>query len=206
MTIVEATIATGIMGIVVAGAVKMSESGGSAYQTGVSVTDLEIRGSRALERIVREMSVAQAGSLVPANPNGASSIDFVKPESVALGVVTWGPTVRLVREYDALELDNGIDDDGDGLIDEGVLIRIEDPGGANEQRRVLVRGVAELLERETSNGADDNGNGLIDEEGFSISVQNGTSVTAVTFQLTLEDMGPAGLYQRSMQTTIALKN
>ncbi len=51
--------------------------------------------------------------------------------------ITWSPAVTFAFEYDDRESGNGLDDDGDGLVDEGRLVRLDtDPGGA--ARRIVV--------------------------------------------------------------------
>ena len=61
-----------------------------------------------------------------------------------------------------------MDNNGNGIVDEGLIALITDPGGAAERREVLARFVAARLEGEEENGLDDNGNGLVDERGFSL--------------------------------------
>ena len=111
--------------------------------------------------------------------------------------------MRFALELAPGELDNGIDDNGNGLIDEGVLVRIENPGLANEQRSIFARGVSEYLEGETGDGTDENGNGLVDEGGLSFSRSNGSLQIA----LSLERIGPDGeLMVRTLETSVALRN
>lgn len=199
-TLLEIMIALALFAIISGSALQMSLSGSGAYRLGISVADLEMRSGRAVERLVRELSAASADTLDPADPDGGGSLTFQMPVG--------GPqTVTFRVELAPLEIRNGVDDNGDGLIDEGLLVRIADLGLPSEQRVVLARGVADLLQGETANGVDDNGNGLDDEGGFAITLQTGTARNSITVWLTLQSVGPVGeILERTTTTTVALRN
>ena len=125
------------------------------------------------------------------------------PVGFAGGIILWGPDTQIVLEYDPNELDDGIDNDGDGLVDEGQVVWIENPGVPGERRVVLCRGVPEDLEGEIQNLLDDNGNGLIDERGFSLDVQG----QVLTMRLTLQALDPAGrLLTKTVQSSVRIRN
>ena len=111
---------------------------------------------------------------------------------------------RIVLEYSAEDPDDGLDNDGDGRIDEGVAVLIVDPGTINEQRRILTDDVAEWGAGEIpGNGVDDNGNGWVDERGLAF----GFSGERVTVLLTLERVDPKeGLILHSVERVIAFRN
>jgi hypothetical protein len=129
-------------------------------------------------------------------------VDFQRGQGVdADGDPVFGPLERLVLEYD--EANDGLDDDGDGLVDEGRLVWLENPGAAGERRVVLCNDVREYLAGETSDGDDENGNGLIDERGFALDFAG----NAVTVRLTLEARGQKGqIIVSSAQRTVAFRN
>lgn len=199
-SMIEILIALTLFAILSASALQMAITGSGAYRLGVAVANLEMRTGRAVERIVRELYTAESASLTPANPNGGDSLTFSVPAATPVPV-----TFRV--ELAPLEIRNGIDDNGNGLIDEGVLVRISDLGTANEQRMILARGVADLLQGEIANGADDNGNGLDDEGGLAFTVQTGSAKNSITIRLTLQAVGPAGeVLERTATTTVVLRN
>lgn len=196
----EIMIALVLFAILSGSALQMALSGSGAYRLGVAVADLDMRTGRAVERMVRELSAASSASLAPADPDGGDSLTFSTPAAVPVPV-----TFRV--ELAPLEIRNGVDDNGDGLIDEGLLVRISNLGAANEQRVVLARGVADLLQGEIANGADDNGNGLDDEGGLAITVQTGAAKDSITVRLTLQAVGPVGeILERTVSTTVVLRN
>lgn len=206
-TLIELVIASVITGILAGGITQVMLGGSGAFRMGVTVADLETRTARTLERMSREIAAADAGTMSPADPAGGNWIEFRTPESTAGKTIIWGPRLRYRVELAPLELNNGVDDNGNGLIDEGVLVRIEDFGGPDERRVVLARGVAEFLEGEVANGLDDNGNGLADEGGMAFSIRTGGTRDALTLRLTLQGVDASGaVLERTLETTVALRN
>jgi hypothetical protein len=96
-----------------------------------------------------------------------------------------------------------VDNDGDGRIDEGQVVWIENPGIPGERRMVWARNVADLLEGELDNDADDNGNGLVDERGLSFEAVG----DVLTIRLTCErlDEGRRPL-RKTVTTAVRLRN
>ena len=128
---------------------------------------------------------------------------FESNPTIAGGVLTFSSFGRLGFQYDAGEVDDGIDNDGDGLIDEGVFFLERDSGGANQRRIVLAKNVRELLQGEAPNAVDDNGNGLVDEPGFVASIVG----DVVTLRLTIEETTPeGGLVTRTADSSVRLRN
>ncbi len=206
-TLVELIIASFIVGLLSGGITQMLLGGSGAFRMGVTVADLETRTARTLERMSREIAAADAGAMLPADPAGGDWVEFSTPAGTAGKTIIWGPRMRYRVELAPMELNNGVDDNSDGLVDEGVLVRIEDFGGPNERRVVLARGVAEFLEGEIPNGLDDNGNGLPDEGGLAISIRTGGTRDALTLRLTLQGVDAYGaVLERTLETTVALRN
>ena len=117
-------------------------------------------------------------------------------------MVSWEQN-RLELRYEDDEVDDGIDNDGDGVVDEGVLVLIQDWMGPTEQEVVLCHGVREFLEGETPNMLDDNGNGLIDERGFSVDLDGEN----LTFRLSLERVDASGnTVIRTLESSVWLRN
>jgi prepilin-type N-terminal cleavage/methylation domain-containing protein len=177
-TLLEMTMAMTIMGVALAGAAMVSKSGSEAYRTGAATTQLEQNLHRALLRAADEISATGAALLVPDPLEGLAYDDLYFQPVIGFSGASpdLGPSNRLVAELEPSEAPDGIDNDGDGLVDERELVLVRDAGGAGEQRVVLCRGVLEYLEGETFNGADDNGNGIEDEPGFHFE-RNGNVMT-----------------------------
>jgi prepilin-type N-terminal cleavage/methylation domain-containing protein len=178
--------------------------GSGAFQQGVAANVVESQARRGLDRIAAEFLAAETASLTPAPtaPFGASSVDFDKVTGFAGGVATVVP-MRMEFQRDPGELDDGIDNDGDGVIDEGRVVLMENFGQANQVNRVLCTNVRELAEGELANVMDDNGNGLEDEGGFSLELQGET----LNIRLSLERLDPdQNSLIRTIETSVLLRN
>jgi hypothetical protein len=183
-----------------------SRSGTSLFQSGMVRSQLEIQTTRTLGKIRRQMFVSELASIagVPQAPFWDDELVFDQPDDFSSDVGMLGTkSTRIEFGYEDGELDDGIDNDSDGMIDEGVVILTRDVGGPEEQAVVLCRDVRELLEGEIQNGLDDNGNGLIDEKGLSFDI-NGQNLTV---RLTLEGRDRIGnVITRTLVTSIWLRN
>lgn len=201
-SLIETLIAVTLSAMVLGAVVTATQRGLGLFEQSNATADINARAARAANRILRE--VIGAGPLIVTPPDfwGSSTIDFSLATGwdAVNGEPTWGPVRRIAFEYDPTELDNDLDDNGNGLIDEGVVVLTEDVGGPEERRVVLVRGVSEFLQGEVLNAADDNGNDLRDEAGLSFSMEDDTLVV----RLSVERLGPAG--DRMVRTqTVSMK-
>jgi len=110
---------------------------------------VQMRVESAIDRMVRELRATGAGQVTTGSPGvffvdaqTYDNVNFRPVVGVSGGTITWGAPITFRFEYDPVagggnEGDNlGIDDDGDGLVDEGRLVRTE--GGSNT---VLASGV-----------------------------------------------------------------
>ncbi len=204
MTLIEVMISTGLLFAVIAAAASLAMRASSTYEQGAARADVDQRAHRAIQLIVREFADAGRAGLTPEPlaPLGSATLDYRRADGFN-GTVTFGPQMRIALEMENTELDNGLDDDGNGLVDERRVVRIENPGALDERRKVICHDVAEYLGGEEPNGVDDNGNGLIDERGLSFEVQG----DVLTIRLTLEAMGEGGIrLERTVQTSVRVRN
>ena len=174
------------------------------------VGDVDARAGRALHSIVRELLPSDSGTFVPdlepplVGPNpGYSAVAFRTAESYQAGAVVWSAPTRLQWQLAPGELDNGLDDDGDGVVDDGSIVLVRNAGQADERSAAIVGGVREYLEGEVPNGVDDNGNGLVDERGFCLLLEG----DVLTIRLSLQRTGPDGrAVVRTHETSITTRN
>jgi prepilin-type N-terminal cleavage/methylation domain-containing protein len=210
-TLVEMMISASLLAFVLGAATMIALSSASAFSMGHGNMTLEAKVRRTANRLVNEFTSAGRVGLIPdpqpfppAPGVGTSTLDFRKNVGVVGGVVQWGPLTRIRFEYSPSEIDNGLDDDGNGLIDDGAVVWLENPDTPQERRAVLINGVSEFLQGEIPNGLDDNGNGLIDEQGLSFDMDNNNLI----IRLSLERMqtGTQQPIVRSIETSILLRN
>lgn len=208
--LLEVVVAATLTMLVLGAVVQSTDRGLGAFRQGSANNEIEVRAARAMSRLVRELLGSSSGIVQPnlTTPPGAATVwssvlDYRIGESYADGAVVWSEPRRLAWELAPGETDNDLDDDGDGLADQGALVLVLDAGAPEEQRVVLVNGVREWFEGESANGLDDNGNGLVDERGLAFALAG----DVLTIRLSLERRGPDGrTIVRSQQTSIRLRN
>jgi prepilin-type N-terminal cleavage/methylation domain-containing protein len=204
-TMVELAVAVTVLAVLLYSLGVVVIQGEGAYQSAKNVVDLESKMGRTMARIVEELN--GVGEVVlfpdPDNQFGTDELNFQKAEGVAAGDIVWGPLTRLEFVYADGEVDDGIDNNDDGLIDEGVLQLTRDVGGADEQTIILCKDVAEFTMGETLNGVDDNGNNIVDECGFNVHQAGST----LEVNLTVVGLDGAGRpIERMLTTSVRLRN
>lgn len=206
MTLLEVVIAGALAAILLGGLLSATQRGQDAYRRSSANTGLDAKAGRVMDRLLRDLSAASFARLDPSDPVapfGSERLQFDRPVSFTAGVPDWGERVELRWEREPNEIDNGLDDDGDGLIDEGLAVLVRDPGGPDEQRVVLARSVAEFLEGETANALDDNGNGLEDEPGLCFERRD----DGLVVRLSVQALGPdRELMVRTVESTVTPRN
>ena len=185
MALIEVVLVA-VMAIVTTGSLFLASSANMhALQHGGSRTELQARASRLMERVLRAVHEADRDSLagLPMAPVPLSGFTYDEPQSVSEldGTVTEA-AMRIQLEYEPGDPNDGVDNDGDELVDEGRVVLIRDFGQPGQLQTVLCSGVRELLEGELPNGADDNGNGLIDERGLCVTWDGARMAVRVTLE------------------------
>ena len=204
-SLVELTISVALLGLVLTAVSLLGSTTSAALGSGALASDVEMVLGRALGRVSRELVVTGTNVILPdpLAPIGSETIAYQKPVGVSGGVALWGNRASIDLEYESGEANDGIDNTGNRLADEGVLVWTLDVGLPTEQRVVLCHSVREYLEGETPNGVDDNGNGLIDERGFCL-VREGE---ALVLRLTIERVDIKGRrVTRTLETSVKPRN
>lgn len=203
-SLVEVLISITMLGGLLGTMLMVVLGGSAAASTGMARQSIEGAARRALDRIAGELVSAGAETLDPdpLAPWGSSNLTF-QPIDGFDGDVVWGDPRSFGLALEEGELDDGQDNNGNGLVDERVLLYTSDAGGPDELVTVLAHGVRELAEGELDDGDDDNGNGLVDEEGLSFERTGGRLV----IRLSLESLDSNGnSLVRTVQTSVRLRN
>ena len=204
-TLLEMLMVATLFAVSVGSVGMLLSSGNRAYQTSTLESSLVQQGRRALDRIAATVTRASTPS-VEVLATGAiwyDAVDLDCLEDVAAdGTKTWRPTaIRWTMEPD--ELDDGLDNNGNGLVDEGVVELVQDEGTAQELRVVLARWVSELGSGEEANGLDDDGDGLIDEGGLCVTRDG----DRLSLQIHLERRDKLGtLVSKALSTSVRTRN
>ncbi len=187
-TLLELLLVAVVLSIVLGSLALFGRQSTVALRTNTAQSDLESRLQNTLVRITRELLPSGFAVIAPAAAQGVPQLDYRKSDGVVNGTLVWGEPHRIGFEHEAGEPDDGLDNDGDGFVDEGVVVWTIDPGQPGEIRAILCHGVRELASGETANGQDDNGNGLVDEPGLSFEQQGERMIV----RLALEGRDPEG--------------
>lgn len=205
-TILEMVVSVSLVSIMASIAVMIQTTGNSALKASNQQIEAESKARRAVERIAQELQRAVVMNLftnfTPLAPD-SPDLTYLSAAGLIDGELVAGFVTSIAWEPDPRDPDNGIDDDGDGLVDEGVVALWKKVGEADEVRVVLCNDVTELFDGELPNGADDNGNGIADEAGLHF-VQDGNLITV---RLCVSGVASDGTtVVRTAETSIRLRN
>jgi type II secretory pathway pseudopilin PulG len=208
-TLVELVIGIVLLVVVFGGLGLASTRALALFENATTTNDVNSRAARACDRLARELFGASSRNLLPdlETPPGnpvvwSPSVEHRIGARWEDGEVVWSERQLIAWELEPGETNNGLDDDNDGLVDEGMVVSGEE-GMPGDRRVTIVNGVPELLEGEQANGLDDNGNGLVDESGLCFDLADG----ALRIHLTVQVPGPDGaLIQRTQEVSVWPRN
>jgi len=204
-TLTELIIATSILASMVGGIYALFNTGLDTYSLGMANANVDRRTAQVLELIADDLATAGRDVIypVPAYPQATSSISLQKNIGFSGGSIQWSPTTLIYFRHAKDDPDDGKDNNGNGLVDEGEVVRTINAGTPQERTTVLTRWVREYLEGELPNGKDDNGNGLVDEPGLCFDMIG----DVWTVRLTLERRDTKGrLVTQTVQTAVKMRN
>ncbi len=204
-TLVELVIAAAILTVALGSLALVGTSSAGALGEGTSQAELDAHLRRTVARIGEELMPSGLAVITPAAlaPEGAAELTYRKSGGPANGRNTWAEPRRFAFAYEMGELDDGLDNNRNGLVDEGVVEWTIDVGLPGEQAVILCHGVREFDWREVDNDLDDDGDGLVDERGFAFQ----RSGNVLRLSLALERLDAQGRsITRSLETTVQPRN
>jgi prepilin-type N-terminal cleavage/methylation domain-containing protein len=206
-SLVELAIAVALLGLVSGGVLMVFDSTNRAFQSANASIELSRSARRTVDRLAEIVAYSRRSSVSPAAPGAQApfstrQIDFQTAQAFAGGAAVWSNTQRLEFRYSPFDPDDGVDNDRNGVIDDGQVVWTTDLGLAEERSVVLARGVRELQARELANGADDDANGLIDEPGLCFDFDG----QRIVVRLTLERVLAGRRLTRSAVRSVTFRN
>lgn len=204
-TLTEAVMSLALLGVISGSLTMVFRANSRAVHTGSRSSELSALALRGLEEVCERLLSSSREQCDPQldTPWHTPVVDYQRAVGRAGNAIAWGSPERIEFQYAPGEVDDGVDNDGNGLIDEGRVVWLENPGLANERSLVLCNWVREYLEGETPDGLDENGNQLRDEEGLAFEFEG----NQVTVRLTLERPDREGfLITHTVERTIAFRN
>jgi len=204
-TALELVIAVSLLAMFFLGAQRVANNAVGAFRGTRLTAKVEDELRRGLNRTAAELIAVRSGTLDPTLETdfGMDEIVFTSVIGVGPGGPTYGNATRIGLDLADGEADDGVDNDGDGLVDERCLVLQRNFGLAGERRVVLCRSVREFLDGETENGVDDNGNDVVDERGFSVHRRGNVLDIRLTIEQADKDGRPI---TRTVETTVRMRN
>jgi len=206
LTLIELLFSMSLIGLVITLGSQVSDSARGAFVSTSSASQIEARLRTALDRVAMHIENASAATFDPALTgafNDSSTLSMQSVTDIVGGALVLGNVEIITYQNDPADPVDNVDNDGDGLVDEGRLVLIRNAGTPNPRTVVICKNVRRFLEGEEAIGGDDNGNGLAEEAGFLI-LRDGN---LLTIQLTLEESGSNGeMITRTSSTSVMLRN
>ncbi|MCA9320150.1 MAG: hypothetical protein KDB53_05420 [Planctomycetes bacterium] len=206
MTLLDMVVALMILAIVLSGLYAWLYSTTRAAGTVTVRTNLNLEATRAVEKVSREILSAGVSTLFPSNPSaplGTSQLTYQKGQGWGASGKVWSAPMRIELRFANGEIDDGIDNNGDGLVDEGTVYLILDANLATEREMPIATNVKEYFGDEEPNAIDDNDNGLVDERGLSFELRD----DQLTIRLSLIGVLPGGSIIRSdVEQSVRMRN
>jgi prepilin-type N-terminal cleavage/methylation domain-containing protein len=194
MTLIEVILAAAVLAVLVLTVYALLHGVTHTELTGRALSTIEQNGMRVLEQVVEELRGSTLSSVAVSNSNEVYTLRFKK----AIGLDTQGgylesDTIEYTGALEAGETDDGKDNDGDGLVDEYVLVRrVKNSSGAVTETRTVCR---QLRKSQLQDGTP--------FKGFHAS----RASSAVTIRLTLQAADSKNrILERTLSTSVTPRN
>ena len=175
-SLLELSISVALMALVLTTALQISDSVAEGSSSAVTAARAEADVGRAVERLAEHLKGSGSGwcgvwaELVPEHDVTYTRVTGYDEDTAAPAT----EEERIFLERLPTDPDDGADNDGNGLADDGRVVWVRSPGTADELRTVLCDRVPESLAGEIDgNLVDDNDNGLVDERGLAFDFAAG---------------------------------
>ncbi len=124
-TLLEAVIGLAIFTIVVGVAVSVALTSGRSFESQMQQYSIEQAGRRALDRLSSEFRHASMSTISPQPLVDSPRIEMQKVFGYQGGAALLGPLTTLEFQLVPDESPNNADDNGDGRVDEGLIVYTE---------------------------------------------------------------------------------
>ncbi|KPJ62337.1 MAG: hypothetical protein AMS15_04295 [Planctomycetes bacterium DG_23] len=153
-TLLEIVVVMAIFLIILLMVFAVADRGTKFYYTASALASLQETGRKALDRMATDLR--GTGLSIVTDSQGQplvqglsyQEIRFRRNPGYGNDGIPWdeGEAIVYRFDYDTGETDNEVDDDGDGLIDEGVIVRVEDGSPAEIAHNVKEGGLSFILQ------------------------------------------------------------
>lgn len=188
-SLVEVLIASAVLAILVSAVLGIMVVGLQTFNSGNAITVIQNQARRIMDSIAKEIQPAGLSTISPTPPAlgsaGTHTITF-QPctgyDGASDPPQQWGNVTTIAFAYDSGETNDGVDNNGDGLIDEGLVTKTV-VGATSSQTKILGHWVK--------------------ENGLSFNLDG----TLLTITLEMQKRGGKNeLLETSLTTTVQIKN
>ena len=182
-TLIELMIVLVIFAIISATALSLLVTSQNTYSSGITIANLENQARTVVEQLVNEIQQSSVSRLSPAPPALPEYLDAMTYQintgyNTGTGSIQWSTPISLSFQYADGETDDGLDNNSNGMIDEGFLVRTRD--GATERVTYYVQ-----------------------DDGFRLSLER----NKLRIFLALQNTDNRGnILETSVETVVELKN
>ena len=124
-TLLETVIVLAVMSVVMLALGAVATRSADAFAEAMRLWTLEREGLRISERLASELRSAEPSTLEPLLMQNSNYVSFQRVTGFADDETVLSPKTTIAFRLASDEKANGIDDNGDGLVDEGHLIYAE---------------------------------------------------------------------------------
>jgi hypothetical protein len=123
-SVFEVIVVAGCLALMMLAVGAVISAGHDNYAAGMTVSSIQDSAQAVVSRIIDEVQQSGSATFFPA-PNNTDNLTFQKCAGYAGGAIQWGNAITYAFQYDTGEVDDGVDNNGNGLIDEGIIVRTE---------------------------------------------------------------------------------
>ncbi|MFT4709714.1 MAG: prepilin-type N-terminal cleavage/methylation domain-containing protein [Bacteroidia bacterium] len=205
-TMLEIMVSMTVLSVLMSFIFLAQSSGQKVANRATHEDETQVRLTRTVERVASELRSIIDDSTwedLTGMTTVSEVLTFQSVASLENGVLIPSQVTRIAFVPEEGEGRDDVDNDGDGLVDEGIVTLVRNPTGADEISVTLCRNVREYFEGETLDFEDENGNGLVDEAGFHFERIG----DQLLIRLTIEDVNLRGdVVTQSAESLIRIRN
>lgn len=112
------------------------------FSAGTKLAHLQERARIAVDAMANELRNTGAGKVATTGYNGSTAITFQVNSGLLGGAVLWSTPIVYRFEFESGELQNGQDDNGNGLVDEGKVVRVQNGASVTITDDVMFTGLS----------------------------------------------------------------
>ncbi|MFH1024847.1 MAG: prepilin-type N-terminal cleavage/methylation domain-containing protein [Planctomycetota bacterium] len=124
-TLIEILVTVAVLTVVAVAVGGMLITSQNTFSMGTTLGTLQDQSRFVVDKIANELQQSGTSTFAPASPSGVTSLAFQKCTGYVASARTWGNAITYAFAYETGEVNDGADNNGNGLADEGIITRTE---------------------------------------------------------------------------------